>query len=281
MDTSHDQLSFDTVIPSAILLNENIELTAVKLFAFIKGLTKLHGYCYATNEYLAQLMKSTSRAVQNWLVQLKKEGYVDIETEKNGIHWQRRIYISDRFKKSLRREPQFTPPRTTVHPPMNHGSPITKDYSNEDNLKGEEASPPTPPLFSHKRVRMDLEKMQQLEKDFGKEKVMTMVERLDEYADINPKRFKQYACHGAVIRKWIREDQEKGGTQTSGLTGNKEWARKLVQKLNRSDIELSAESIVFVNHGAGLPISFLFKDHGFKDQVEGRLRKMGLTVPKV
>ena len=116
MSLDYQGLSFDTVIPSAILVNENIELSAVKLFAFIKSLTKLHGYCYATNDYLSKLMKSTSRAIQNWLIQLKREGYVEIETEKNGIHWQRRIYISDKFKKSLRREPQFTPPRTTVHP---------------------------------------------------------------------------------------------------------------------------------------------------------------------
>lgn len=209
MDQIYEQLSFDTVIPSAILINENIELSAVKLYAFIKGLSKLHGYCFATNEYLANLMKSTPRAIQKWIIMLKAEGYLEIETKKNGIHWQRLIYISDKFKKSLRKELQFTPPRTVVHPPTNCGSPITKDYSNEDNLKREEAPPPPPPIFSYKRVRMDQDRYQSLIQEFGQSKISEMMERLDEYADINPKRFKQYACHAAVIKKWIRDDKEK------------------------------------------------------------------------
>ena len=79
----------------------------------------------------------------------------------------------------------------------------------EEELR-EEASPPPPPIFTQKRVKMELNKWESLIKDFGLPLVNKMLDRLDEYADINPKRFKQYACHAAVIRKWIRDDKEKG-----------------------------------------------------------------------
>ncbi len=42
-----DALSFDAVIPSVLLFNENLEPNAIKLYAFVRGLTKAHGYCFA------------------------------------------------------------------------------------------------------------------------------------------------------------------------------------------------------------------------------------------
>ena len=110
MSHEFSQLSFDTVIPSAILINEKVDMKAVKLYAFIKGLTKAYGYCFATNEYLSNLMKSDVRSIQRWLIMLKKEGYLEIETDRNGIHWQRRLYVSDKFKKNLRKDMDVTPP---------------------------------------------------------------------------------------------------------------------------------------------------------------------------
>lgn len=135
MDFETCEISFDCVLPSALLFNKKIELTAVKLYAMIRGLTKKHGYCYATNKYLSELMEASERSVTEWILQLKKEGYLEVETDKNGIHWQRRIYLSDKFKISLRKEAQFHPPRSTVPPPSQPASTIYKEYSNEDKLK--------------------------------------------------------------------------------------------------------------------------------------------------
>ncbi len=93
----------------------------------------------------------------------------------------------------------------------------TKNKEREDSYssnsyiskKKEKGKDPTPPLFLYKRVKMPQERYDSLIKDFGEKKIKEMMERLDEYADINPKRFKEYGCHSAVIRKWIREDNEK------------------------------------------------------------------------
>jgi hypothetical protein len=135
MEFERPEMNFDCVLPSAILFNKKIELKAVKLYAIIRGLTKKHGYCYATNGYLAELMEASERSITSWIIQLKDEKYLEIETQKNGIHWQRRIYLSDKFKECLRKETQFYPPSNPVLPPSQPASTILEDKLNEDKSK--------------------------------------------------------------------------------------------------------------------------------------------------
>ena len=144
--TTPEYLHYDSVLPMSIWFNERLEPTSIKLYAITRGLANKYGYCFATNQYLADILKCTTRAVQKWLSTLVEEGYIKIQYDRTGSQTQRKVYISEKFKKSLGDEPPFTPPRTTVHPPMNHGSPIIEEYYNRDIKKGEEASPP-PPLF--------------------------------------------------------------------------------------------------------------------------------------
>lgn len=278
-----NELSYDCVIPSSILVNKNIELTAVKLYAFIRSLTKLHGYCFATNEYLSHLMKSDISSIKRWISMLKNEGYIDVETSKNTIHWQRRLYISERFKKSLRRLMDEPPPAHTCAPPSSPVSHITKEYSKEDKLKErEEVSDPTSLLFGKPRIYFKPGKLKQLEKDFGTEKIKEMIDRLDEYADINPKRFKEYADHAVVIRKWIREDAHKTKSYSSNqhIEENKRLAQKVIESfpnpVKDNHIQLQSKGILFCYTGCWEEINFT--DNGFKEQLFSRLRKMGLPT---
>ncbi len=98
------------------------------------------------------------------------------------------------------------------------------------------------------------------------------MDRLDEYADINPKRFKQYACHATVIRKWIREDKVKNPQGCS-----KEWVEKLKDRVkNCHEISVSAEQIAF--HPGNAYIVIKYTEHAYKQQIISRLRKMEISV---
>ena len=52
-------LHFDGVTPSDLLLNPDIESSAKVFYAIVRNLTKVVGYCYAKNKYLAfKVLKS-------------------------------------------------------------------------------------------------------------------------------------------------------------------------------------------------------------------------------
>lgn len=153
--------------------------------------------------------------------------------------------------------------------------------------EGEGHAPPNPPppTFSFKRISMSSEKHEALVQEFGEQRVKDMLDRLDEYADINPKRFKQYACHAAVIRKWIRDDGQKAPTgKVSGAATlvNEEFAKKIEAKypqqtrISRDPSVGTSLEIKGVGYGGYTYI--LFKETGFKDQVINCLRKLGLPI---
>lgn len=147
MDLS--QFAFDAVIPSIILFNENIEPSAVKLYAIIKGLSRIEGYCYATNAYLAECLKCDESSIKRYLKSLEDEGFIERETNKTGFYHQRKIFISFDFKNSLRRLKIEPPPSSKLSPPQLKIEPHIKDIElrnteiNKKNKQKKEASPPS------------------------------------------------------------------------------------------------------------------------------------------
>lgn len=104
-----------------------------------------------------------------------------------------------------------TPPSPVAGPTKET---LTKEKEKEKEEKekvlcGVKTPAPPPLLFFKKRVKMEMCSYKRLVNEFGESKIDEMIDRLDEYADINPRRFKQYAKHDVVIRKWIREDALK------------------------------------------------------------------------
>lgn len=134
-------LSFDCVLPACIFFNGNLEPNCIKLYAIIRNLTKMHGYCYATNKYLSDLCACDMRSIQRWIGSLEVEGYLEKETLKKGISWQRRLYLSDKFKKFLRKDRNVIQERQ-----KNHGG-VTKmsHIKNKEKYMNEEYPPPLVP----------------------------------------------------------------------------------------------------------------------------------------
>ena len=63
-------------IPYNILNLEGLTLSAKVLLAEIISLSKLEGYCFASNEYLAERLDISLATVKNALHSLKKKGYL-------------------------------------------------------------------------------------------------------------------------------------------------------------------------------------------------------------
>lgn len=141
MNPRFEDISFDAVIPSAILFNKNIEPSAIKLYAFVRGLTRAHGYCYATNKYLSECMECDERTVTRLLKSLSDEGFIEIETYKEGLHCQRHIFIGVCLKESLRKDKNVYPPGQKCPPPPTNLS-TNKRYKIEDIEKEGCLSPP-------------------------------------------------------------------------------------------------------------------------------------------
>lgn len=215
---SFKNLNFDCNLPASIFFNKNIEQTTVKLYACIRNLTHISGYCYATNKYLASLMDSSEASIKRWLKCLKREGYIDIETNKEGIHWERRLYLSDRFKKSLRRLTDELPPAHGRAGPSSRMS-----YRVEEELSKEELSKENPPTpkgeFFGRFVQLTKEEYSELSVKYSSDRLNEVIEEINDYiASSGRKPYKDYA---ATIRNWFRRRRTTQKSPTNSIPKEK------------------------------------------------------------
>lgn len=92
-----NKLGYYAIIPSTVLFNKELKANEKLLYAVITVLANKEGYCYASNNYLADLFNSKPHTISNWISHLNKLNFVYVELVRNNKNEiiQRRIYIND------------------------------------------------------------------------------------------------------------------------------------------------------------------------------------------
>ncbi len=138
MNQKFQELAFDVVIPSHLIVNPNLEPNAKLFYGLVRNLTKLEGYCYASNQYLADMMEVDKRTVQRWIESLEENNYIEI-FDREGFESKRKIFISNKF---LQRDISVTPPVTNVSPPHDKNAIHKENSLKEDRLNTVCPAPP-------------------------------------------------------------------------------------------------------------------------------------------
>ena len=73
------------IIPAKVRYDKNLRANEKLLYGELTALTNKYGYCFASNNYFAELYGVTPQAISRWINNLKKQGYITIEyTYKSG-----------------------------------------------------------------------------------------------------------------------------------------------------------------------------------------------------
>lgn len=91
--------NYYSIIPAEVRYDKNLTPNAKLLYGEITALTNKEGYCWASNNYFAELYNVSKTSISAWVSQLKEKGYIDIELIYQGKEIkQRKITL---YKKSL------------------------------------------------------------------------------------------------------------------------------------------------------------------------------------
>lgn len=83
----NEKPSLYAIIPANVRYDKNLRANEKLLYGELTALTNKHGYCFASNNYFAELYEVTPQAVSRWINNLKKRGYITIEyTYKSGTN---------------------------------------------------------------------------------------------------------------------------------------------------------------------------------------------------
>lgn len=84
--------NYYAIIPAIVRYDKELTDKAKLLYGEITCLCNKEGYCFATNNYFANLYNCTPRAIQFTISKLQEKGYIKITVENN---YQRKIYLTD------------------------------------------------------------------------------------------------------------------------------------------------------------------------------------------
>jgi len=132
---------YTAVLPPMVRYDEKLSDKAKLIFCEIMAMTDTRGYCWATNRYLAELLRVHKNSVPRLVKELADRGYVRTEIIEggSGANKERRIFVND-LALSTRH-----PINATVNTPINAAVNTPINASVNQNDKREEQPPYNPP----------------------------------------------------------------------------------------------------------------------------------------
>jgi len=144
--------SYFAILTADVRYDKTLKPLARLLYAEITALCNQEGYCWAGNQYFADLYEVDPKTVSNWIGQLKIKGYITVQLEyKEGTKQVLKRYI--RINKGGMDEIMDTLPiKKCIPSPQNDGDPphkimednktINNTFNNTTN-KGTRFTPPS------------------------------------------------------------------------------------------------------------------------------------------
>lgn len=138
------QKAYYAIIPANVRYDKDLVPNAKLLYGEITALCNEKGYCWATNQYFAELYNVSDRTIKNWISQLTDKGYIqrsvksregtkEIEQRKLFIGRENNFTTSGNYFPDPR-ENNFTTPSENNFP-VNNTS-INNTFNNTNIYKG-------------------------------------------------------------------------------------------------------------------------------------------------
>lgn len=201
--------SYYAIIPAEVRYDEELPPNAKLLYGEITSLCNEKGYCWATNQYFADLYKVSKITVSRWISTLNKKGYISVETlYKEGTKEiiGRHLYIVNTpINKNVNRYIQNDVEgiNENVNTPINKN---VKDNNKVINTKTNnklEVCKHKYGEFQH--VLLTDKEHTHLIKLYG-DSLDEHIKILDEYIETSGKKYKN---HSLVIQKWVHDEWMK------------------------------------------------------------------------
>lgn len=225
------QKAYYAIIPAEVRYDKDLAPNAKLLYGEITTLCNEKGYCWASNQYFADLYHSSISAVQKWVSALVKKGYINLE-----------LVYKEGTKQILQRKLYITPGvniYTTSHknlydPGVNICVENNKDINNTFNNKKD--------VYTHKHKYGEYQHVLLTEDEYerlkdlygGYKQVEEHIKILDEYIETSGKNYKN---HSLVLQKWVHDEWTKRNKNNPVKLDSKFY----VEENNQSYAEVQAE----------------------------------------
>ncbi|EMK9296224.1 helix-turn-helix domain-containing protein [Enterococcus faecium] len=238
--------SYYAIIPANVRYDKRLKPNTKLLYGEITALCNERGFCWAGNEYFADLYGVNKETISRWVSDLIKFGYLNREI----IYKEGTNQIINRYlrinqypideKRNTPIDEKVKDNNTSINNTFNN----TKEYIRElPPSKKSKVKPIRHKYGEYKNVLLSDDQMEKLKTEFPND-YQERIERLSEYCESSGKTYKNYL---ATIRSWARKEKSEPKNASSGYkrTGRREklpeWAidqeaylkKKALERANR------------------------------------------------
>ncbi|MFS0926541.1 helix-turn-helix domain-containing protein [Enterococcus durans] len=199
--------SYYAIIPANVRYDQRLKPNTKLLYGEITALCNERGFCWAGNEYFADLYGVNKETISRWVSDLIKFGYLNREIiYKEGTNQIINRYL--RINQYPIDEKRNTPIDEKVkdnNTSFNNTFNNTKEYIRElSPSKKTKATPIRHKYGEYKNVLLTDEQMDKLKTEFPND-YQERIDRLSEYCASTGKTYKNYL---ATIRNWAKKDNQ-------------------------------------------------------------------------
>lgn len=201
--------SYYAIIPAEVRYDEELPPNAKLLYGEITSLCNEKGYCWATNQYFADLYKVSKITVSRWISTLYKKGYIAVETlYKEGTKEiiERHLYIVNTpINKKVNRYMQndLEGINEIVNTSINKN---VKDNNKVINTKINNKLKVSKHKYGEYSHVLLTDKEHTHLLDLYGDSLDEHIKILDEYIETSGKKYKN---HSLVIQKWVHDEWMK------------------------------------------------------------------------
>lgn len=235
------QKAYYAIIPAEVRYDEDLPPNAKLLYGEITSLCNEKGYCWASNQYFADLYHSSISAVQKWVSSLVKKGYINLELvykegTKQVLH--RKLYITPGVNIYTTSHKNLYDPgvKNYMTPGVNICVENNKDINNTFNNKKD--------VYTHKHKYGEYQHVLLTEKEhthlvelYGSS-LDEHIKILDEYIETSGKSYKN---HSLVLQKWVHDEWEKRNKNNPVKLDSKFYAQESNQSY--ADVQKEMERV--------------------------------------
>jgi len=166
-----DKPGYYAVIPANVRYDKELSAQSKLIYAEISSLVNAKGYCWATNQYIAEMYGLTKESISRCISQLEKNGYISTQIiKKDKQITERRIFLSiaiDRKNNTYPEKSQDPLDKKVKNPIDEKVKENIKEFNTKFNIKEEEEGNGfKKPSATHLKTQFQKPSKEELEKYF-------------------------------------------------------------------------------------------------------------------
>lgn len=87
---SMENPSYYSILTADVRYDSELKANEKLLYSEITALADRYGYCWASNQYFADLYSVSARSIRDWISHLNKKGYIQVQIDNSDINNSRR-----------------------------------------------------------------------------------------------------------------------------------------------------------------------------------------------